>query len=60
MDQGQIALQLMALHGKLRRATDAQVKAAVKHQIDALMAALNVEHRPALCTPEKRQAAAEP
>lgn len=40
MDQGQIALQLMALYGKLRRATDDQVKAAVKHQIDTLVALL--------------------
>ena len=45
MDQGQIALQLMALYGKLRRATDAQVKQAVKHQIDALVGALRIEER---------------
>ena len=40
MDQGQIALHLMALYGKLRRATDEQVKSALKHQIDVLVAAL--------------------
>lgn len=60
MDQGQIALQLMALHGKLRRATDAQAKAAVKHQIDALMALLHVEDGPALYTAEMRPAVAKP
>ena len=48
MDRGQIALHLMALYGKLRRATDDEVKAALKHQIDALVASLGVHDRPVL------------
>ena len=58
MDHGQIALQLMALYGKLRRATDEQAKAALRHQIDALVAALKGEYLRAPDLAARQQGAA--
>ena len=40
LERGELALQLLSLYGKLRRAQDAQVRESVKAQIDALVGQL--------------------
>jgi hypothetical protein len=48
MDLGQIGLQLMDLYGKLRRASNEQVRLSLEARIDALVALYEREHRAAL------------
>src|SRR5947199_403229 len=47
MDSGQIGLQLMDLYGKLRRATNPQVRLTIESRIDELVAAYEREQRAA-------------
>jgi hypothetical protein len=57
VDHGQIGLQLMDLYGKLRRATDAQVRRSLEARIDELVALYEREQRAALDRPrfEKKE-----
>jgi hypothetical protein len=48
VDHGQIGLQLMGLYGKLRRASDAQVRQSLEARIDELVALYEREQRAAV------------
>ena len=48
-EQSDLAVELLSLHGKLRRATDPQVREAVKARIDALVAQLHGADRTEPC-----------
>lgn len=60
MEPGRIALMLMDLHGKLRRATDPQVRLAIEATIDRLISDYEREQRAILDRLSADQSPQEP